>query len=111
MSEFMVSPGELRRLAARMDEAAGRAAGINGRAVDGLGGATRGDFPARSEGQRMAADWERARSTFVDGISLVRSGIDRFAANVHSAANQYEQTDKAAANDVSRSGRSRNRAE
>jgi hypothetical protein len=111
LSELVVNPGELRRLADRIGGAAARAAGINGRAVDGQGSANRSQFPARAEGQQIAADWEKARSTFVDGISLVRSSLDRFSAGVQAAANQYEQTDSGAAADIGRSGRSRNRAE
>ena len=111
MSDIAVNTDELRWLAARIEATAVRAAGIAGRAVDGQTGATRSDFPARAEGQRIAADWEKAQSTFIDGISLVRNSLDRFSAGVRSAANQYEQTDSAAAARIARSGRSRNRAE
>ena len=111
MSDIVVNPDELRRFADRIEGAAARAAGIAGRAVDGQIGATRSDFPARAEGQRIAADWEKAQSTFIDGISLVRNSLVRFSAGVRSAANRYEQTDSDAAANIARSGRSRNRAE
>ena len=111
MSDIAVNTDELRRLADQIEAAAARAAAIADRAVVGQAGTTRSHFPARTEGQRIAADWDKAQSTFVDGISLVRNSLDRFSAGVRSAANRYEQTDSAAAARIARSGHSRNRAE
>ena len=92
MSDIVVDPDELRRLADQIEGTAARAASIAGPAVDGQAGTTRSQFPARAEGQRIAADWEKAQSTFIDGISLVRNSLDRFSAGIRSAANQLPAT-------------------